>query len=117
VHADLVEYAPSPRAYDLVVVLYLQLPEGERRPVLRAAGDAVAPGGTLLVVAHDGSNLEHGHGGPSDPRVLYTAEDVRDYLDGSGLEVERAEVVVRPVETPDGERAALDLLLLARRAA
>jgi hypothetical protein len=36
-------------------------------------------------------------------------------LDGTGLEIERAELVRRPVETPDGERTALDALVRARR--
>ena len=116
IEADLVEYRHE-RAVDLVLCFYLQLPAAERRPVLRTAADAVGPGGTLLVVAHDRSNLEHGHGGPSDERVLYSPADVVADIDGSGLELERADVVERPVETPDGERIALDLLVRARRPA
>jgi len=116
IEADLVEYRPE-RAVELVLCFYLQLPAVERRPVLRTAADAVGPGGTLLVVAHDRSNLEHGHGGPSDERVLYSPADVVADIDGSGLELERADVVERPVETPDGERIALDLLVRARRPA
>lgn len=115
VAADLLEYRPEPRAFDLVLVFYLQLPESERPPILRAAADAVAAGGTLLALAHDSSNLEHGHGGPRNPDVLYTPDDVVRDLDGSGLEIERADVVQRPVETPDGERIALDALVRARR--
>jgi SAM-dependent methyltransferase len=102
VEADLLEYEPPREAFDLVVILYLQLPADERRRVLRAAAAAVAPGGTLLVVAHDRSNLEHGHGGPRDARVLATPEEVAGDLEG--LQVERADVV------------ALDLLVRARRA-
>jgi SAM-dependent methyltransferase len=113
--ADLLDYRPEPRAYDLVVVAYLQLPAAERRRVLRAAANAVAVGRTLLVVAHDRSNLEHGHGGPQHPDVLYTAADVAADLKGTGLEIERADTVERPVETTDGERIALDLLVRARR--
>ena len=109
VEADLLEYDPPPEAFDLVVILYLQLPADERRRVLRAAAAAVAPGGTLLVVAHDRSNLQDGHGGPQDPRVLATPEEVAGDLDG--LEVERAGVV----ERRDGDLVALDLLVRARR--
>lgn len=97
-----------------MLVFYLQLPAAQRRTIVRAAADAVAPGGTLLLVAHDRSNLKHGHGGPQQPAVLYTGEDVVADLDGSGLEIERAERVERPVQTPDGERIALDALVRAR---
>ena len=115
VAADLLEYRPEPRAFDLVLVFYLQVPAGERQPILRAAVDAVAPGGTFLLVAHDSTNLQHGYGGPQTPAVLYTAHDVVDDLDGAGLQIERAERVERPVKTPDGERVALDALVRARR--
>lgn len=115
VAADLHEYRPEPGAFDLVIVFYLQVPEAERRTILRAAADAVAPGGTFLLVAHDRANLERGHGGPQEPAVLYTAEDV--VADLGGLEIERADRVERPVETPDGERVALDALVRAVRPA
>jgi hypothetical protein len=49
--------------------------------------------------------------------VLYTPEDVVADLDGSGLAVERAEPVERPVETPEGERIAIDALVRASRPA
>lgn len=109
VHADLLDYEPPPAAFDLVAILYLQLTADERVRVLRAAAAAVAPGGTLLVVAHDRSNLEHGHGGPQDARVLATPAEVAADLEG--LEVERADVV----ERRDGDLVALDLLVRARR--
>ena len=116
VTADLRDYTPEPQAYDLVLVFYLQVPATERQPIVRAAADAVAPGGVFLLVAHDRRNLEHGHGGPQDPTVLYTASDVVGDLEGTSLEIERAETVRRPVDTPEGERVALDALVRARRA-
>jgi SAM-dependent methyltransferase len=117
VAADLLAYRPEELAFDLVVLFYLQVPEAERRAVVRAAAGAVAPGGVFLLIAHDSSNLDEGHGGPQEPAVLYTAADVVADLDGSGLAVERAERVERPVETPDGERIALDALVRAERPA
>jgi SAM-dependent methyltransferase len=115
VATDLLDYSPEPRAFDLVLIFYLQVKGAERQPVVRAAAQAVAPGGTFLLVAHDSSNLLQGHGGPQNPTVLYTALDVVTDLDGAGLQVERAERVERPVQTPDGQRVALDVLVRARR--
>jgi SAM-dependent methyltransferase len=102
---------------DLVVVCYLQLPH---EPLARALGGAAgltAPGGTLVVVAHERDNLERGFGGPPDPAVLPTVDDVVAALDGSGLEIARAEQVVRGVATDDGEREAIDLVVRAVRPA
>ncbi|WP_459974419.1 class I SAM-dependent methyltransferase, partial [Nocardioides pyridinolyticus] len=84
-------------AYDLVVVAYLQLAAAERAAALLAAYHALWPGGTLLVVAHDLSNLTEGTGGPQDPVVLYTAEDVLADLAGEGFDTLRAERVARTV--------------------
>ncbi|HEY8773992.1 MAG TPA: class I SAM-dependent methyltransferase [Gaiellaceae bacterium] len=114
VQADLRDWAPPPREFELVAILYLQLPAEERRPVLARAAEAVTPGGTLLVVGHDLQNLNGGHGGPKDPRVLLTPEDVAAEL--PGLEVEKTQRVLRPVETEDGEAQAIDALVRARRA-
>jgi SAM-dependent methyltransferase len=111
VHADLLDYEPEPGEFDLVCVLYLQLPAEERRPVLARAAAAVALGGTFFLVGHDTTNLEHGHGGPSDPRVLFTPEDVAAEL--AGLEVVKAERVLRPVDGAD--RPAIDALVRACR--
>jgi SAM-dependent methyltransferase len=113
--ADLNGYVPEPESADLVIVFYLQLPAEERTPILRRAASAVAPGGTFLLVAHHSLNLEHGHGGPKSADVLYSPEDVVADLEGSGLGIERAEAVERPVETPDGERVAIDALVRAQR--
>lgn len=115
VEADLREYRPEPRTIDLVLIFYLQVPKVDRQSILSAGAAAVAVGGTLLLVAHDSSNLEHGHGGPKDANVLYTPEDVVRDLEGSGLQIERAAVVERRVHTPEGERTALDSLVRARR--
>lgn len=108
---DLLDYEPEPEAYDLVLVLYLQLPAGERRLVLSRAASALASGGTFLLVGHDLTNLTEGAGGPSDPEVLYTPNDIAAEL--HGLEIEKAERVLREVEGAD--RPAIDALVRARR--
>ncbi|WP_441248407.1 class I SAM-dependent methyltransferase [Kitasatospora sp. McL0602] len=115
--ADLLTHRPEPGSFDLVVVAYLQLPGEQRRAVLRRAGEALAPGGTLLVVGHDSSNLTEGTGGPQDPAVLFTPQDVLDDLAGQALTTVRAERVRRPVARPDGGTAdAIDALVRLVRA-
>ncbi len=113
--ADLLAFTPEPQAFDLTLIFYLHLPAAQRTPIMRSLAGAVAPGGLLLVVAHDSTNLAHGCGGPQDPAVLYTADDVVGDLSATGLRTERAETVPRPVTTPEGERIALDALVRARR--
>jgi tRNA(Met) C34 N-acetyltransferase TmcA len=113
VDADLDAYEPPRRAFDLVVALYLQVPPVLRRVALGRAVEAVAEGGTLLVVGHDLENLEHGVGGPHSPDVLYTVDDVVAAV--APLAVIKAGQVLRAVES-DGEiRQAIDTLVRAVR--
>ncbi len=109
--ADLREHTPPAGAFDLVAVLYLHLPAPDRRLVLARAAAALAPGGTLLVVGHDLANLGTGAPGPSSPEVLFRPDDIVREL--PGLRIERAEQVLRPVETETGEVQAIDALVRA----
>ena len=110
---DVLELTPESRSFDLVAVLYLQLPADELEVTLRRAADAVAPGGTLIVLGHDATNLIDGYGGPKDVSVLFTPEQVVAAL--GGLEVERAEKVRRAVVVNGGEEVAIDAFVRASR--
>ena len=111
--ADLVEFEPEREAFDLVVVLYLHIPSSQRTAVHAKAGAAVAPGGTFLLLGHDRSNLTDGVGGPSDPDILYVADEIAAEL--PGLEIEKAATVLRDVHGE--ERDAIDTIVRARRPA
>jgi SAM-dependent methyltransferase len=114
--ADLLDYEPPRRGFDLVLIAYLHLDAASRATVLGRAAAAVAPGGTLLVVGHDLANLTEGTGGPQYPGVLYTAEALRAELAAAGLHVLRAEQVRRVVRKDDGEAIAIDTLVLCHQA-
>jgi 2-polyprenyl-3-methyl-5-hydroxy-6-metoxy-1,4-benzoquinol methylase len=111
--ADLVEYEPERSAYELVTILYLHIPSSQRAAVHAKAARALAPGGTLVLLGHDLSNLSEGVGGPSDPDILYTADEIAAEL--PGLVIEKAARVLRDVEGED--RDAIDTIVRARRPA
>jgi SAM-dependent methyltransferase len=114
--ADLLD-EPALAPADLVLVAYLQLPAAELRTALRHAAAAVAPGGELLLVGHALRNLTEGTGGPRSADVLWTEDLLRSALDGTGLVVDVLDDVRREVETDEGTREAIDLLLRAHREA
>jgi hypothetical protein len=93
--------------FDLVLVVYLHLfDDGFAR-----AARWLAPGGALVVVGHALRNLADGVGGPRDPRLLHTEEQLRRAA--AGLEIEQLREVLRPTDAG----VAIDLLLVARRPA
>jgi SAM-dependent methyltransferase len=112
--ADLNEYEPAREAYELVLIAYLQVDQALRARVLAGAAAALVPGGTLLVIGHDLTNLTEGVGGPQSPDVLYTPEAVTAEL--PGLRIVRAERVRRTVERDGGRATAIDALIRAERA-
>lgn len=109
--ADLLEWVPPADAFDLVAIFFIHLPSEERQLVYAKAAAAVARGGTLLVVAHDRANLTDGVGGPRDPDVLFTPDEIIRDLP-SGFVVERAETVRRVTSTGP---APLDAVIRAVR--
>lgn len=56
---------------DLTVIAYLQLTEPARTAAVCNGFDALAPGGTFLLVAHDSTNLTEGTGGPQPECPLH----------------------------------------------
>lgn len=115
VESPVADWVAPPGGVDLVVVCYLQLPEPQRSAALDLAARAVAPGGTLVVVAHDRDNLERGFGGPPSAEVLYDLDGVVAAAEAAGLTVHRAEQAVRIVPTDDGPRQAIDTVVRAVR--
>jgi len=116
--ADVLAFNAAPAAFDLVLLCYLHLPRTAFTVLLAQARSAVAPGGRLLYVGHDLSNLTDGHGGPQDPDVLATPDSVVAEL--PAFEIERADVVSRVVRLEPGhggsdEAVALDTVVMARR--
>jgi SAM-dependent methyltransferase len=111
--ADLARWTAPAGLFDAVVLAYLHVDASLLRQVLGQAAAALAPGGRLVVVGHDRDNLAEGWGGPQEPAILYSLE----HLTGAvpTLQIERADRVQRPVDTPEGERTAIDALMVARR--
>lgn len=101
--------------FDLALMVYLQLPAAQRRAAVSAAWSALAPDGKLVVIAHHSDNLAQGVGGPQDPAVLYTAQDVRDDLAAvaGDIELEACDRLERRVA--DSSAPAIDLLFRARK--
>jgi SAM-dependent methyltransferase len=90
--------------FDLVLIAYLHLAD----EVFGGVADWVAPGGRLVVLGHSLRNLTEGVGGPQDPRLLHTEDQLSAAAEG--LRIEQLTEVLRP--TPEGD--AIDLLLVAR---
>ncbi|MCV2395002.1 class I SAM-dependent methyltransferase [Actinotalea sp. M2MS4P-6] len=111
--ADVSTDRPEPGSADLVLLSFVHLPPDQARSTLELSASALAPGGRLLLVGHDRTNLTAGVGGPRRHEVLTDPDEVAEVLTGAGLRVERAEIVRRSVAGAD--RDALDTVVEAVR--
>lgn len=124
VRADLAADPLPEGSWDLVNAEYLHLRPDHRLALWPALAARVAPGGMLLVVAHDPSDphvAEHLAGDPSDAEVadrasrFHGADEVLDAL-GDGWDVAHAGPV-RWTRRDGPEGGAVDLVVEARRRA
>ena len=107
--ADATTWTTAEGSLDLVLVVYLHLPEPETVALLTRAVAWLRPGGRLLVLGHDVDNVAHGVGGPQDTAILHSVERLAPVA--ALLDVDRLEQL--PRETPAG--TALDTLLWGTR--
>ncbi|WP_275293066.1 FAD-dependent oxidoreductase [Amycolatopsis sp. La24] len=109
VAADLGEWVPESK-YDLVTSHFLHIPSAARTVAFARLADAVAPGGTLLVVGHDPA--DHHAGRPHMPDMMFTAQEVAETLDQSWASV-AADNRERPAV--GAEMVVRDTVLVARK--
>lgn len=115
-HHDLMSGAPLPGSHDLVSAQYLHPPVERFTEILALLGDAVRPGGRLLVVGHHPDDLDTGlRSGHGHPELLFTPERVVEALPGESWTIRLAEAQTRPVDGPDGPVTVTDSVVLAVR--
>jgi SAM-dependent methyltransferase len=100
--ADLLSWSPPSSKFDLVSSHFMQLPRLLLEKVHSHLAEAVRPGGTLLIVGHDASDVETTIGRPKNPSLYYTAAEVAGALDPRRWEVVFAAAPERQVRDPEG---------------
>lgn len=104
--------------FELVTVVYLHTDAHSRALWLVNVSRCVKPGGLLVYIGHDPRNIGRGTGGPQQPDVLPTVEQVTAGLDN--FEILRTQTLQRSVALEPGHNNlnfgdALDTIVVARR--
>jgi SAM-dependent methyltransferase len=114
--ADFRTWEPDGQVFDLVSAQFLHFPSALRRRVYANLATAVARGGTLLIVAHEPSELHTGMGHDHPPDMFVSAQQLAADLDPSAWEVLVTDSRPRLGRTDDDREVPIsDAVLRARR--
>ena len=100
---------------DIGVVAYLQVPEQDLADALDTLVENVRKGGHILGVWHARENLADGYGGPRDSAVLPSVESLAKICAKLPVEIEVLTNRDGQVQTKDGLKPSITVILLARR--
>jgi len=97
VQIDALAWAWPREAYDVVALIFLHLPEADRRAVHAKAIAALKPGGLIILEAFRPEQLDRqaagARGGPRFRGLLYTLDDLRaDFAALDAIELAEADV-------------------------
>ena len=101
---------------DLLVIAYLQLEKDQLAKAITNAIDQLKAGATVLGVWHAVENMERGFGGPPNKEVLASENQLREVAaeyQWSDLEIENR---LRVVQTDEGDKVAIDVVLFGHLA-
>ncbi|MDE2592489.1 MAG: hypothetical protein KGL41_06515 [Actinomycetales bacterium] len=99
---------------DLGVIAYLQIDQYELAAAIGGLVGKLKPGATLVGVWHSLDNLAGGFGGPRDPNVLPSVDRIRAILSGLNVDIELLENREGQIQTKEGLKPSITLVLQAR---
>lgn len=111
---DLKEFSPDPETYDVVVNIFVHLPNGLRNEVHQKLVHSLKPGGKFILEAFDIEQLKFNSGGPKDEELLYTLDIlIEDFID---LEFEKLEkLTINLDEGPGHKGEAMVLRFIGKK--
>lgn len=108
---DVLEWGWPEGYFDLVVLIFVHFPPATRRQVYAGMISALRPGGLAVVEVFHRDQAARGTGGPSDPELLGTLDELRDAFAACELiRLERVETDVEQAGVRQGRGDAIHLV-------
>ena len=95
VYADLADWPIEPQAWAGIVSIFCHMMPDERKKMHSRIVNGLQPGGVFLLEAYTPDQIDKGTGGPSNPDLLVTAEDITPEL--KSLDIQMAQNIEREV--------------------
>ena len=108
------DFNPKTTPVDLGVIAYLQINQTDLKTAILRLVSNLKPGGHLFGVWHSRDNLTGGFGGPRDPEVLPDIATITEALKGTKLEIKVLMNRDGQIQTREGLKPSVTLVLLAQ---
>ena len=95
VYADLADWPIEPQTWAGIVSIFCHMMPDERKKMHSRIVNGLQPGGVFLLEAYTPDQIDKGTGGPSNPDLLVTAEDITPEL--KSLDIQMAQNIEREV--------------------
>ncbi|WP_134764865.1 class I SAM-dependent methyltransferase [Nocardioides sp. 1609] len=115
--ADVFAGDPLPGGFDLVSAAYVHVPPEDFEAVYTALAGSVAPGGSLVVLAHHPDDVHTGLRNTELSHLLFGPDAVTSLLDPAVWEVVAAETPTRPITHEGRDIDVTDTVVRAVRRA
>ncbi len=100
---------------DLGVVAYLQLEVNDLADALDCLIENIRKGGVLFGVWHSRANLASDYSGQQNPDLLADIDEIREIMADQPVEIEVLENLEGQIQTKDGLKPSITLVLKARK--
>ena len=97
---DFSDFQPEENIYDVVVLVFIHLPEDLRKRTHELAIKALKPGGSIILEAFEKEQINYSSGGPKSLDLLYSLEEI--FTDFQDLDLTTFEKAVS--ELNEGEK-------------
>ncbi len=108
---DLNDYIPPKNHFDAAAMIFLHLPESLRMTVHRKVVESIKPGGKILFEGFETDQIKRDSGGPKNPEMLYSLEDV--ITDFQDLDIDVFEKCVVELNEGKYHRGPADVIRFA----
>ncbi len=85
IHSDICSWAAPEQEFDAVALIFVHLPREQTAVFFRKMIKSLKPGGRFFGQLYSREQLAYGTGGPRNPDLLYSTEDIAGYLKGTNI--------------------------------
>ena len=109
IHEDILEYEYPEQQFDAVSLIFVHLPPEETTHLYKKIFQTLKPGGVFFSQLYSKEQLKFGTGGPPNEKMLYSIEELRNYLQNFRIQkLKKHEKLMKEGEMHFGHSSVID---------